>query len=130
MSSKRVIICGSRDWNNIDIITNWIRDNLSPGDILIHGGCRGADRIANNIAKAYGDDYFTIIQYNANWRRYGRGAGPIRNRQMLIDGNPDLVVGFTNDIENSKGTKNMIEQAHKHNIPTMIISDMNKIVTI
>ena len=102
------------------MIEEWIGENINAGDTIIHGGCRGVDMMANDIAAQRGD--INIIQFNADWKRYGRGAGPIRNRKMLDEGNPDLVVGFTDNIEESKGTRNMLTQANARNIPTMIRS--------
>lgn len=48
---------------------------------------------------------------------------PIRNKQMLDEGKPDLVLAFHTDIENSKGTKNMIYQAKKRGIKVILIKE-------
>ena len=42
---------------------------------------------------------------------------------MLNEGNPDLILAFHNDIENSKGTKNMVMQAKKRGIKTIVIME-------
>jgi len=47
------------------------------------------------------------MPFPADWSRHGKSAGPIRNRQMLIEGRPDIVVAFPG----GKGTANMIKQA-------------------
>ena len=57
-----------------------------------------------------------------NGEKYGKGAGSIRNCQMLNEGNPDLILAFHPDINSSKGTKNMVSQAIKSQIPVMLIS--------
>jgi hypothetical protein len=54
--------------------------------LLIHGDARGADWLAGEWAKERGVE----VACPADWRRRGRGAGPIHNRQML-DEHPDLV---------------------------------------
>ena len=51
--------------------------------------------------------------YPADWDTHGRGAGPIRNKQMLEEGKPDLVIAFPG----GKGTANMIGQAKEAGIP-------------
>ena len=39
---------------------------------------------------------------------------------MLDEGEPDYVVGYTTNIENSRGTKNMLNQSVERNIPTFL----------
>ena len=44
----------------------------------------------------------------ADWKKYGKSAGPIRNREMLkMD--PDIVLIFHDDPKNSKGTKDCVK---------------------
>jgi len=65
------------------------------------------------VAKKYG---LEVIWFPADWEKYGRAAGPIRNKQMIMEGKPDLVVAFHNNISKSRGTKNMVTQARRHGI--------------
>ena len=111
-----VLITGSRDWTNREIIRSWIEKLKDWGyDTLIEGECRGADIIAREEAQAAGFKILTRegekIGYPAQWDRYRLGAGPIRNTEMIYAGNPTLVVGFHENIENSTGTLNMLKQA-------------------
>lgn len=78
--------------------------------VIIQGGARGADLIARDRC-AYHDIKFQT--FPAEWDRYGKAAGPIRNQQMLDEGKPDCVIAFHDDIENSRGTKDMVERARK-----------------
>jgi hypothetical protein len=64
---------------------------------VIHGGARGADSIAANEAV----DWFLrtnrggiVDPFLADWNRFGRGAGPIRNAQMLAEGKPHRGLAF------------------------------------
>ena len=84
------------------------------GIIVIHGDCRGADKMAGVVAEKLGME---VIPFPAKWEKHGRSAGPIRNQQMLDEGKPDKVIAFHQDIDNSKGTKNMIKIAEKAGIP-------------
>jgi len=114
----RVLICGDRNWRDERIIYSWLCKLQDWGyTTVIEGEARGADSIARELAEKMG---FKVIKFPANWRRYGRAAGPIRNRQMLVEGRPNLVIAFHNDIEHSKGTKNMIEQARKAGIRVIV----------
>ena len=109
----RVLICGSREWTNRDTIRKYIR-TLRRGTVVIHGAARGADRIAGFLAKSRG---LTVEVYPAQWEKHGKAAGPIRNQQMLTEGQPHLVVYFHEDIESSKGTADMVRRARKTGVP-------------
>ena len=47
---------------------------------LFHGGARGADRAIGRAAFQLG---WPVEVLPADWRRHGRAAGPIRNRELL-----------------------------------------------
>ena len=47
---------------------------------LFHGGARGADRTIGRVANQLG---WPVEVLPADWRRHGRAAGPIRNRELL-----------------------------------------------
>jgi len=47
---------------------------------LLHGGARGADRAIGRAARQLG---WPVEVHRADWRRHGRAAGPIRNRELL-----------------------------------------------
>jgi len=98
---KRILICGDREYKDWTQIRDYL-DTISRTTIIIHGGARGADSIAGNLAISL---KMKVIKFPAEWDKYGKGAGLIRNQQMLDEGHPDLVIYFHKDIENSKGTK-------------------------
>lgn len=113
----RVIICGSRTWTDERLLKQVI-DDLREKDSLvqiIHGGARGADRLAGDYAKRCS---LEVSEYVAQWGLYGKAAGPIRNKQMLDEGTPDLVIGFLDrPLRESVGTRNMLEQAARRGVP-------------
>lgn len=111
----RLLVCGDRNWVDDESIKEAIV-RLNPS-VVIHGNARGADSLAGEAANSLG---ITVEVYPAQWETYGRAAGPIRNRQMLVDGKPDKVLAFHDDIEKSKGTKNMVKQAEKAGIDVTI----------
>jgi predicted Rossmann-fold nucleotide-binding protein len=47
---------------------------------LFHGAARGADQLIAQAAQQLG---WPVAAIAADWRRYGRSAGPIRNRLLL-----------------------------------------------
>ena len=79
----------------------------------ILGDAKGADTLALRACKALKRKH--IVEC-ADWERYGKVAGPIRNGAML-DHEPDLVIWFSDNLEASKGTKNCVKQAEERDIP-------------
>ena len=115
----KVLVCGDRNWDNIEAIARELK-KLPEGTVIVHGAARGADTIAGLVAEEIG---FVIEAYPADWNKYGKGAGHIRNKQMLDEGKPKIVFAFHSDIGSSKGTKNMVEQANKAGIITVIFKE-------
>lgn len=116
----KILVCGDRGWSDRLLIWSVLKDYAAVTDnlIIIHGNCRGADKLAQSVAEMLGLE--TRI-YPANWKKYGRAAGPIRNKAML-DENPDLVIAFHDHMGESKGTKNMLDQAAERGIEWIHIS--------
>ena len=85
---------------------------------IIHGAAKGADTAAWDYTAVHWTD---CIPFPADWDRYGKDAGPIRNKQMLDKGKPNLVVAFPG----GKGTANMIKQAKEAGIPVLEIESIN-----
>ena len=55
---------------------------LQPNEevILVSGGCpKGGDRFAEDLAKQLG---YEMVIHPADWKRYGRGAGFVRNTDI------------------------------------------------
>lgn len=122
----RVLVCGSRDLPEEEGYER-VRDHLVMLDglhritLIIEGEARGADTFARLWASVAG---IPVMKFPADWKKYGRAAGPIRNKQMLDEGKPDLVVAFpSKGLANSKGTKNMVTQAKAAGIRTIVIEE-------
>lgn len=112
----KVLICGDRNWGDPELVRKVV-DAFPDGTTIVHGDARGADRHAHAAALRRG---FRIRKYPAKWRQFGKGAGPIRNQQMLDDAKPELVIGFNKDIHKSRGTKDMLTRAIKAGIETQL----------
>lgn len=97
-----VLVCGGRNYANAERVGN-ILDNLTI-TMIVEGGAGGADGLARQWA--YANDV-EVRTFPANWGKYGRSAGPRRNRQMLAEGKPDLVVAFPG----GRGTADMVRVA-------------------
>lgn len=108
----KALICGDRNWTDYEMIRDVVA-SLPHTATVIHGACRGADLLAKQAAKEFAD--MTVVDVPAEWRRYGNAAGPIRNKEML-GLQPDVVIAFHDNLDASKGTKNMVTQARKAGI--------------
>ena len=102
---KKLIIAGGREFKDYkalqDAMADWIRDN-GPPYIIISGGARGAD----TLAEQWAEEHDTLIHiYPAQWDLYGRSAGYRRNEQMAKEGN--YLLAFWDG--ESRGTKHMID---------------------
>jgi len=119
----KVLVTGDREWTDIKTVIDTL-EQLPAGTILIHGACRGADNICAAVAEALG---FVVRPYPADWDKYRKGAGPIRNQQMLTEEHRadepiDLCLAFHNNIESSRGTRDMIGRATKAKITVRLIT--------
>lgn len=114
----RILFTGSRDYSNRDrvryVLEGFFRVN--PELVTCQGGARGLDALVKEEADRLGIPCET---YEADWDKHGKAAGPIRNQQMLDEFQPNLVVYFHKNLENSKGTKDMVTRARKNKIFTM-----------
>ena len=110
-----VLVCGDRDWDDYDSIYYRLNrlDATTPGLVIITGGAAGADTAANAVAEDVGIPCAVV---RAQWSRYGKAAGALRNRWML-DFKPDLVLYFHKNLEASRGTRNCVLEARKRGIP-------------
>ena len=111
----KVLVCGSRSWNDIEFIAK-VFERLRGDITIIHGDAQGADTIANCVAEVF---EFAVNKFpitNEDWQKFGRGAGPRRNAQMLSEGKPDVVLAFLDTLVDSPGTHNMIVQAESQNV--------------
>lgn len=61
------------------------------------------------------DRKVTLEIYPANWEKYGPAAGKIRNKQMLHQGKPELVIAFF-EKEKTGGTTHMATIAKQASI--------------
>ena len=113
-----MLICGDREWTDEGTIAEYVR-SLPTGSVIIHGACRGADRIAGLVAEELG---YEVEPYPADWATFGRAAGVIRNRQMMDEGEPDLVIAFHSDISRSSGTADMLSVAERSGVEWKIIT--------
>lgn len=102
----KILVCGDRNFTDQDLMDDTLAFFRTDIDEIIEGEARGADTLARIAAEKYS---IPVRKFPADWDKYGKGAGPIRNKQMLEEGQPDMVLAFL--AKESKGTRNMLQQA-------------------
>lgn len=116
----RILVCGGRhfaDYELLKTIANQYlqKQNISQQDVeIVSGHCQGADRLGEKYASEHGCG---LAIFPAKWDKYGRAAGPIRNKEMIhyiAQAERALVIAFAS--EKSVGTKNTVALARKMNI--------------
>lgn len=117
----RILVCGSRHWKDKEYIHS-ILSKYPEETVIIEGGCRGADSLACEVALHL---KFDVMTFYADWKRLGRAAGPIRNQRMLKEGDPDIVIAFHRNVEDSKETKDMVKYAESKGIPVTIYTGLD-----
>lgn len=115
----RYLICGSRDYCDLELMEATLA-KLPPPEVVITGMARGADEAGRLWASKHWKDA-KHLGFPAEWGKYGRAAGPIRNQKMLEEGKPTLVIAFPKDGKSiSSGTKSMITLSEKAKVPVLI----------
>lgn len=118
----KLIVAGGRDFDDAqymqESINSWVESNLSTSNaevILICGEARGADLLARKLFEA---NNLPIESFPANWNKYGKRAGLLRNEQMAEVA--DALIAFWDG--ESRGTKHMIETMKKLNKPVQVFT--------
>ena len=104
----KVLVCGGRDYADVERVYAVLDKlhNESGIDLIIEGGERGAHHIASDWARLRG---VTKRRYDADWQSHGSFADPMRNKTMINDGQPDVVIAFPGGRE----TRQMINLSRK-----------------
>ena len=119
----KVAVIGGRDFDNWNLLDDTLwgffrgrGQNDGETDIteIISGAARGADSLAAQWAKEQG---VKLTEFPADWDRFGKRAGFIRNEDIVKAA--DFVLAFWTG--KSKGTANSLSIAKRLKKPTLII---------
>lgn len=109
----KLIIAGSRNFGiGIATLEDILYHFEIEGEIeeVVSGRARGIDSLGEHYADCHNLD---CIMYPADWDKYGKSAGPMRNKEMAEYADALLLIW---DGE-SRGSKNMKSQMEKLNKP-------------
>jgi len=111
----RVLVCGGRkynDWSTVALALDKLQETFGIVTV-ISGGATGGD----TLAVRWGVEQEKDVQiYPADWTK-GRSAGPQRNKRMLREGKPDMVLAFPG----GRGTENMKALAREAGVPVAVV---------
>jgi len=114
----RVIVAGGRDFNDYNLLKSKLdyalRNRIDEGITIVSGTARGADSLGERYAKEKG---YPIDSKPADWNKYGKSAGYIRNKEMAD--NADALMAFWDG--KSRGTRHMIDTALKQGLKVIVI---------
>lgn len=116
----RIVVAGSRTFTDMELMHTTLSPWLFRSDVtIVHGGAKGADRMAALLAL---DSGTACEEFPADWGRYGKAAGMIRNKAM-VDSGVDRVIVFYGPNpasgcgRRSAGTANTEDYARSKGIP-------------
>lgn len=114
----KLIIAGSRSFSNYPLMKqklNYFLKNIQTQEVeIVSGTAKGADKLGERYAKEMG---YALKEFPADWDKYGKKAGYVRNRQMAEYGSH--CVCFWDG--QSYGTKMMIELAAEKGLPCRVV---------
>ena len=108
---KKIVVFGSRTFTDFERLSKEL-DNY-PRFILLCGGANGVDTLAEKYAL---EKQYLIKYFRPKYDKLGKGAPLIRNIEMAREA--DEGVCFWDGI--SPGTKHMLKQLVKYNVPYTI----------
>ena len=121
---RKVIVAGSRDFDDYGLVCRTLNELFPKRDIeIISGNARGADRLGERYAE---DHWLTCMKFPAEWKKYGKCAGPIRNQEMAEYA--DILVAFWD--YSSTGTRDMITRAKREGLEVYVVDIRDSINSI
>lgn len=111
-----VMVTGGRDYADKERVDE-VLDRChaeNPISLLIHGKAPGTDTLCKEWAWEHG---VPEKPFKADWRRFNKAAGPIRNQEM-VDFGPHCVIAFPG----GTGTADATRRARLRRIPVIEVT--------
>ena len=112
----KIAVVGSRSFRDVKRMEEILNELLPTLDapVIVTGGAMGADTLAEQYAHARG---IPCLVFKADWDKYGRAAGYIRNIKMAEEA--DRAVAFWDG--KSRGTAHMIRIMRERKKPVEVV---------
>ena len=127
MKELRVIIAGSRDFNDYELLKKSAIEIITKKTMLpdltriVSGGARGADTLGERFANEMG---LEISRFIPDWDGLGKRAGYVRNAEMakfaVENDNDGMLIAFWDG--QSRGTKHMIDLAKRYGLEVHVVN--------
>mgnify|MGYP006367447513 FL=1 len=127
MKELRIIIAGSRDFNDYELLKKSAIEIITKKTMLpdltriVSGGARGADTLGERFANEMG---LEISRFIPDWDGLGKRAGYVRNAEMakfaVEDDNDGMLIAFWDG--KSRGTKHMIDLAKRYGLEVHVVN--------
>ena len=120
----RIIIAGSRNFNDYALLekalNKYIEDTkINPDEIeIVSGHARGADSLGELFAK---NNKLQLTKFPAQWDKYGKSAGFLRNREMANYALQETGVLFAFWDGQSRGTNHMINFSREKGLEVHVV---------
>ena len=98
-----MLVCGGRDFTDAELVWRLLNEKVGAGDTVVHGAAKGADALAAAWCKTRPD----VIEepHPAQWEKFGKAAGPLRNQEMLDSG-----IDYALVFPGGRGTQDMFQR--------------------
>lgn len=120
------LICGGRDFADETLFNQVMMEIMIEEGMplrIVHGGARGADAMASRWAAKFGVQQAV---FKAEWDKFNKAAGPIRNQKMLDAERPNLCIAFPGGF----GTTDMLFRALGVRTRSIIVHENGRRETI
>lgn len=125
----RIIVAGSRDFNDYQLLSDTLMKYLTgmddtdivdnPSQVkFISGTARGADTLGEQFAYKWN---YEVKRFIPDWNGLGKRAGYVRNAEMAKYASEQTGILFAFWNGKSKGTKHMIDLANRYGLEVHII---------
>lgn len=119
----KVIVAGGRDFDDYELLSKKLdkmRQVILANDLaddmeIVCGKARGADSLGERWGREH---HVSVAEFPADWDKYGRSAGPRRNKQM--GEYADTLLAFWDG--ESRGTKHMIDYSTEKGLNVFVVS--------
>ena len=111
----KVIIAGTRNFTDYAQLCSFADEVLAEAEDveIVSGGASGAAALGERYARERGHG---LKIFPAEWKKWGRAAGPIRNAQMADYA--DALIAFWDG--KSAGTRDMIRKAEEKGLQVQV----------
>jgi hypothetical protein len=111
----KVIIAGGRDIEDYNLLLEAVDQSDFNITEVVCGMAKGVDLMGMRWAEENG---IPVKEFPANWSKFHRAAGPIRNDQMAKYAEALIAIMKPG----SKGTANMVKLAHKNRLRVFVLN--------